>query len=534
MKRHKKIIYLLIIIFIALSIRLYNFSFPFFTSDEARITYRGYVLVETGRDELGRRLPLIFNSMEDYQLPVTSYLTAGGILLFGKTDFGVRFPFIILGTILVFLIYKITVILSDNDNLGLIAALIASFSPTLIFLSKTPNESIILVFLLTLLFYILLQKQINIIIFILISILIILTSKQSWLILTPFVFVILCFFQEKMIFKKKALLTGIILTISIIAFTSFLIIPQGKRSLMENNFLIFNDITLKNGINRLRGQGIESGWPSSLERLYFNKFILFPVGVLHWLSNIQPGIYFGQFDNNGLFSYSRMGAFSKALIIPAFLGIIFLIREGNKKQRILILFILVITFPAIFIFPKINQVLVIATLPFLIFIITLGFKKLPKIYSFIILFIMAIEIIINIFLLNVEVKNTNNSRPSWIVPIISKINDVSKTKEIAVSDNLVEDIVPYIKWQTKIIPNIPLTIDNFPYKVRQTSLNNIVLHGYDNRRNICQSKEKMDLLVSNRDLRMIEDEFDLKNNEIFKDNLDQKQATFMSGKLCLN
>src|SRR3989338_8682908 len=110
--KNRRIIYLLIIIFVAFSIRLYNFSFPFFTADKVRIAYRGFSLVETGRDELGRRTPLIFNSLEDYQLPVTSYLTVGGMLLFGKTDFGVRFSFIILGTILVFLIYKITRILS--------------------------------------------------------------------------------------------------------------------------------------------------------------------------------------------------------------------------------------------------------------------------------------------------------------------------------------------------------------------------------------------------------------------------------------
>ena len=531
--KNRRIIYLLIIIFVAFSIRLYNFSFPFFTADEVRIAYRGFSLVETGRDELGRRTPLIFNSLEDYQLPVTSYFTASGMLLFGKTDFGVRFSFIILGTILVFLIYKITRILSEDENLSLIAAIIASFSPTLIFLSKIPNESIVLVFLLTLLFYILIQKQINIIIFFIISILIISTSKQSWLILTPFVYSTLYFFQEKMLFQKKIILTGIVLVISLLAFTSFLIIPQGKRSLMENNFSIFDDITLKNGINRLRGQGMESGWPSLLEKMYFNKVILLPVGFLHWLSNISPSIYFGQFDNNGLFSYSRIGAFSKALIIPAFLGIIFLIKEGRKKQRLLLLFILVITFPAIFIFPKINSALISVTIPFLIFIVAFGFKKLPKPYTIIVLLVMAIEILINILFLNAEIKNTNNLRPSWIVPIISKIDDVSKAKAITVSDNIVEDIIPYIGWQTKMLPDTPLNIDNFPYKVRQTSINNIVLHGDDKEKNICKSKVKKDLLISNRDLKLIEDEYDLEDNITFDDNLNQKQATFLSGKLCM-
>lgn len=533
MNRSRKKVYLLIIILVAFLIRIYNFSFPFFTADEARIAYRGLILAETGRDELGRPFPLIFNSLEDYQLPVTSYLTACGILLFGKSDFGVRFPFIILGTILIFLIYKITKILAKDENLGLVSAIIASFSPTLIFLSKTPNEPIILVFLLTLLFYIMLQKQINTIIFVVISILIVFTAKQSWLILPPFVFTFFYFFQEEMLFKKKVFLTGIVLLISVIAFTSFLIIPQGKRSLMENNFSIFDDITIKNGITRLRGQGIEAGWSPLLERIYFNKTVLLPIGFLHWLSNIQPSVYFGQFDNSGLFNYSRIGVFSKVLIIPAFLGIFFLIQEGSKRQRFLLVMILVVTFPAIFIFPKMNQLLISTTIPFLIIIMAFGFKKLPKLYTVIILLVMAIEVIINILFLNTEAKNTNNLRPSWIVPIISKIYDVSKTKETAVSDDIVGDIIPYIGWQTKIMPDVPLNIDNFPYKVRQTSFKNIVLHGSDDKKNICKSKKDMDLLVSNRDLRLIEDEFGLQNNEIFKDNLNQKRATFLSGKLCI-
>ena len=61
-----------IIFFISVFIRLINISLPFFTADEARIAYRGYVLASLGKDELGRSYPLIFNSKNDYQLPVTS------------------------------------------------------------------------------------------------------------------------------------------------------------------------------------------------------------------------------------------------------------------------------------------------------------------------------------------------------------------------------------------------------------------------------------------------------------------------------
>ena len=77
----KNIVILGIIIFLAFFIRVYNLPFPAFTADEARIAYRGYTLANLGKDEMGRTFPVIFNSLSDYQLPVTSYLAAFGEFL---------------------------------------------------------------------------------------------------------------------------------------------------------------------------------------------------------------------------------------------------------------------------------------------------------------------------------------------------------------------------------------------------------------------------------------------------------------------
>ncbi|MCL4418089.1 MAG: glycosyltransferase family 39 protein, partial [Actinobacteria bacterium] len=140
--RKKAIICL--ILFAAFLIRIYNFSFPFFTSDEARIAYRGYTLATFGKDELGRFFPVLFNSLKDYDLPLTSYLTAGGEMFFGKSDLGARMPFVIIGTLLVLLVYQIAKFFSQESYFRLTSAFIAGFSPTLIFLSKIPNQSIVL------------------------------------------------------------------------------------------------------------------------------------------------------------------------------------------------------------------------------------------------------------------------------------------------------------------------------------------------------------------------------------------------------
>src|SRR3989344_2682579 len=97
---------LLLIIFAAFIIRILNLPFPVFTSDEASVAFRGYTLATTAKDELGRVAPILFNSSEYYQLPAVSYITALGMLVFGKTDFGARAPFILTSVVIVLLIFK--------------------------------------------------------------------------------------------------------------------------------------------------------------------------------------------------------------------------------------------------------------------------------------------------------------------------------------------------------------------------------------------------------------------------------------------
>ena len=118
---------LVLLLFFAFLIRLFPLDFPKFTQEEARIAFRGYTLSTSGKDELGRPFPLLFNSLTDYQLPAVSYITASGEILFGKSDFGARIPFILLGVALVWLIYKIAQIFSPRKEFWFLSAAIIAF-----------------------------------------------------------------------------------------------------------------------------------------------------------------------------------------------------------------------------------------------------------------------------------------------------------------------------------------------------------------------------------------------------------------------
>ncbi|MBI2596859.1 glycosyltransferase family 39 protein [Candidatus Daviesbacteria bacterium] len=525
---NKNFYILLFVIITAFTLRFANLTFPSFTSDEARIAYRGYVIATSGKDELGRAFPLLFNSLEDYQLPAVSYLTAAGQLLFGKSEFGARIPFIIIGTLLVLIVYKLSKFFSPRPYIWFISALMTAFSPSLIFLSKIPNETILLTFIFALLFYLFLNNS-NKIFIILTMITAVFTSKQAWFILFPFVVYILLFYQKSWVKKDKLILIAFTAVLVLLAFTFFFSIPQARRSLSENNFSIFSNITIKNGIDKLRGQGLLSGWPPVIDRYLFNKLHFLTTGFLHWLSNISTAIYFGQMDSSGKINYSSLGAWAKIIIIPFVVGFVSIINKGDQKKKLLVIFFLLLTYPAIFVYPNLSTDLVVLTLPFMALIIALGFERLNKQITVLIFFLMILEIAWNISFVSAEYKNTADSRPILEKDMMTNITEKPITSKIAVSDDLVSDIVPYIEWYTLIDPNAGFEQVNSPYKFRQYSLGNIKVIGSDEKFSTCGIEQQMKIFVSNRDLKKIQTQFNIIILKIYNNNSDVNKVFLIEG-----
>src|SRR3989338_73259 len=90
---------LLVLIALAVFLRVYNFSFPAFTTDEARIAFRGYELYHNGVDELGRKLPFLLNKARLNLIPIT--FTIIFLFLTSKLSWFIVVPFV-LNTIFVF------------------------------------------------------------------------------------------------------------------------------------------------------------------------------------------------------------------------------------------------------------------------------------------------------------------------------------------------------------------------------------------------------------------------------------------------
>ncbi|MBI2599051.1 glycosyltransferase family 39 protein [Candidatus Curtissbacteria bacterium] len=99
---------LLAIILLAAILRFYKLGStpPSLYWDEASLGYNAYSILKTGRDEHGKFLPTTnFAAFGDYKPPGYIYTTVPSIAIFGLTEFAIRFPSALFGTLTVLLTY---------------------------------------------------------------------------------------------------------------------------------------------------------------------------------------------------------------------------------------------------------------------------------------------------------------------------------------------------------------------------------------------------------------------------------------------
>jgi len=157
MNREK--ILLIIIIVAAFFIRVYKYNYPPLLWDEASLGYNAFSILNTGRDEYGQFLPLIFKSFGDYKPGLYVYLTVPFIVIFGLNSLAVRLPSIILGSLLPLIAYLFTKKYSKNKFLPLLFTAIIALSPYNIHFSRGAWETNVLTFELLLASYFFFDKK---------------------------------------------------------------------------------------------------------------------------------------------------------------------------------------------------------------------------------------------------------------------------------------------------------------------------------------------------------------------------------------
>lgn len=128
----KKYCALLFIVLLAGFLRFYRLGTnpPSLDWDEASLGYNAWSLLQTGRDEFGNSWPLTIRSFGDYKPPLYTYLLIPTFYILGRSEFSVRFPSALAGTLTILVTYFLVIELLEEvkyKNLLKYAPPLASF-----------------------------------------------------------------------------------------------------------------------------------------------------------------------------------------------------------------------------------------------------------------------------------------------------------------------------------------------------------------------------------------------------------------------
>ena len=150
MSKFQKLLVVFIVIF-TFGIRLVALDKvpPSLSNDEISIAYDSYSILHTGHDEHNNLMPVSFQSHGTYKAPFYIYLASVSNYFLGNSEFSVRLPSVIFGSLTVFVFGYLTFLLSNNVNLSILAMGVLSSTPWHIYTSRMALESNVATFLLT-------------------------------------------------------------------------------------------------------------------------------------------------------------------------------------------------------------------------------------------------------------------------------------------------------------------------------------------------------------------------------------------------
>lgn len=322
--------------------------------DEASYAYNAYSILKTGKDQFGKTLPIFFESESDYKQPVHIYLSTIAVGIFGLNRFGSRFTAFFLSTIAVFLIYKITSIITNSKKTALLSAFILSISPWHFLFSRTATDvmtaSTFCLF--ALLFYLYYVKKSNLknfllfFVFSLLSIFAYRTTTIFVLLFFPIVEIIRTgnFFLKE---KKSAvvLISGLVLFIIFLTFLSFQLKRYSSVSFVSND-----EIKILNGQN-VREDGIFNRPINNLfvTRIFHNKIIDSLIIISrNYISQFDLSFLFIKGDgslNDLIPGVGNLYSF-EVLMLFVFLIYFFKVHSQNKFVFIPLLWILISNVPS--------------------------------------------------------------------------------------------------------------------------------------------------------------------------------------------
>lgn len=343
----KKYIFLILIIVIAFTLRIYKVTSipPSLNWDETSIAYNAYSIMKTGKDEWGEFMPVHFKSFGEYKLPAQIYASIPGILIFGLNEFGVRITPVVYGTLTVFLLYLLLQELYKKRTVSLIASFLLAVSPWHIQLTRGSFESSFSLFwfILALLFLVKGLKNKKWLVASMIPFAVSVYTYNTARVFTPlFLFAITIIYRNYFLkFKSWYLISGIVFAILTAPIVPFVL--SGDASARYKLVSITDD---KGLIPRIEERRNLSKLPNIVTKLIHNRYTYNTFYFSqNYLAHFTPNFLF--INGAGHRQHHVQGVGELYLIQAPFLlfGLYLLIKRKDESLKILLPWLLLAFIP---------------------------------------------------------------------------------------------------------------------------------------------------------------------------------------------
>lgn len=341
MKSIHKILLTLIIIF-ASFLRLYNLSSipPGVNRDEASIGYTAYSILQTGKDEYGKRLPISFESFGDWKLPLYIYTTIPFVKILGLTELSVRLPSALAGIFTIGALFALVRILFANVPLALLSSFILTIMPWHIHISRVESESniaILFVTLATILFLkaLIYKRTIFLTISGILFALTYYTYHGNHIFTTLFALGLIFLYRDEVFKIPKWFVSAGVSAALVAIILSFTLLSANKTKI--SGIGIFGDPTIVHA--KIELVRLSHTNPSALfSRLLHNKPIYALTAITqNYLKSYSPEFLFITGGKNHAHNIQRYGNMHPVESIFLLLGLCFVLSQIKKKKYLLIL-----------------------------------------------------------------------------------------------------------------------------------------------------------------------------------------------------
>lgn len=328
--KNKFVLFLYLIAFLSFFLNTFkkDLTPPCFTADEAAFAYNSYSILNTGRDEYGKFMPLRLKSFNDNKLPLYSYLSVPFIKYMGLNTTSARALNDLVSIFIPIAVFFLVMELFNKKSIAIIAAFLTATSLGLHIIGRQAHEAYLATLLITIssIFFVKSLKKINIwnSIWFIVPLVLSLFAYQSSRIFVVYFFIFsiiyFFFFHKKEKNNKSIFISLIFFVLILFSFTDFKYNPTRLKTLF-----IFTNPGLQVKTQELR---IEGG-----SRFLYNKLTVgLREAFFNHLKYFSPQFLAISGDENTRFGYGEMYPITPLEYFFIFVGIYYLIKNKEKSR----------------------------------------------------------------------------------------------------------------------------------------------------------------------------------------------------------